>query len=325
MMKLPEDAMTKTLLYWWSSISHCHPPLLAILMIAALLLPASFCRGAWGVEAFHSVVGFSSSTFLDVDRDSAQTVTRLWTKRLAGKSGGTAETRIYGGLSEIERDIRAQKVDVVVLLSVEYLELKNKVPLEPLFVTAKKDGVHDCLVLVVRRDSDIRSVLDLTGRTLVQQKGFYIDGRNMWVDTLLMRSGVWDLEHFFSSIKEVTKPSMAVLPVFFRKADACVVTRSSLQTMGELNPQLQRDLMVIAEAPPRPGSVIALRKGLPPLHREALREILGSLDHDSQGQQLLTIFRMSRLVAFRPEYLTSLEKLCKEHRDLKMRLVRRPQ
>jgi phosphonate transport system substrate-binding protein len=266
------------------------------------------------------VVGFSNSAFLDTDKESSQAVARLWTGLVARKHGGTSDTKIFASLAEIEREVSSKRVDLLILLASEYLELKERIPLEPLCVSAKKDDVYDRLALIVRRDSGIRTIANLRGKNLVRQKGLSSDGRDQWLDTLLMRNGVRDPERFFApGSRHVFKPSMAVMPVFFRKADACIVTRSSLKVMGELNPQLNRELTVLAESPPRSGSVIAVRKGLSPPHREILRDILENLDHTPQGQQLLTLFRMSRLVPFHPDYLEPLEKLSREHHSLRKR------
>lgn len=291
------------------------------ILLWAVLTPSP--QVAMGAEAFHTSVGFSISAFLDVDKDRAQSITGLWTSLVARKWGGSASTRVCSSLSELEKEIRSKKIDLVVLLSAEYLELKGKVPLEPLFVSAKEEDIYDRLILVVRRDSGTRSLSDLKGKTLIQQKGLYADGRNLWLDTLLMRKGVKDPERFFSKAREVLKPLTAILPVFFRKEDACVVTLRSLQVMAELNPQLSRELLVLEESPPRPSCVLAARKGLTARHRETLQEVLGTLDQSAQGKQLLTLFRMNRLVPFQPEYLVPLEGLFREHRDLKIRLAKR--
>lgn len=292
------------------------------LLLAALLL--GLTSMPWAGEPFHSVVGFSNSTFLDTDKESSQAVARLWTGLVARKHGGTSDTRILGSLAEIEREVRLKRVDLLILLSSEYLELKERIPLEPLCVSAKKDDIHDRLALIVRRDSGIRTIANLRGKNLIRQKGLSSDGRDQWLETLLMHDGVRAPDHFFSpGSHHVLKPSMAVMPVFFRKADACIVTRSSLKVMGELNPQLNRELTVLAESPPRPGSVIVVRRGLPPLHREALRDILETLDKSPQGQQLLTLFRMSRLVPFNPDFLEPLEKLSREYHSMKRRSPRR--
>jgi len=288
-----------------------------------LVLFAAWPQGARGAEALHTSVGFSSSTFLDVSKDRAQAITALWARLVARKWGGTASTRVCSSLPELEKDIRSKEIDLVVLLPAEYLQMKGKVPLEPLFVSAKQKEVYDRLILVVRRDSGISSLSDLKGKTLIQQKGIYPAGLSLWLDTLLMRKEIRDPKRFFSKVRESMKPSSAILHVFFRHVDACVVTQSSFLVMTELNPQLDRELLILEKSPPRPSSIIAVRKGLSGRHRKSVHEILDTLDQSPEGKQLLTLFRMNRLVPFRSEYLLPLEGLFRENKDLKLLLTKR--
>lgn len=293
-----------------------------LLLPVALLLAASpHASGAAG--AVHTSVGFSVSTFLDVEKERAQAITSIWSNLVAEKWGGTASTTVCKSLDDLEKKLRSKHLDLVVLLPEEYLQIRNKVNLEPLFVSARDKDIFDRLILVVRRDSNARRISDLKGKTLVQQHTLCAEGRNLWLDTILMRTGVRKPERFFAQSRNVLKPSAAILPVFFRREDACVVTLRSLQVMADLNPQLKRELLVLEESRPRPSAIIATRKGLSASHREMMRDVLQSLDRTVQGKQLLTLFRMNRLVPFRSEYLARLEELFREHDILRTRLAKR--
>ena len=292
----------------------CH----AFIVLLLLMLLAVTPRTASGAEGIPISAAFSKSAFLDVSKDQAQAVAALWTDLVASKWGGTASTRIFTTLAELEKGIRSSKIDLVVLLPAEYLQLREKVSLEPLFVTEKNNNLHDRLVLVVRKDSGARSLADLKGKTLLQQRDLSADGRILWLDTLLMRQGVRNPERFFANTRESAKPSASIFAVFFKRADSCLVTHRRLRVMVELNPQLSRELLILEESPPMPICIIAVRKGIPVQHKKTIQEACTSLDKSTQGKQLLTLFRMDRLVSFRPEYLTQLEKLFRENRRLKL-------
>lgn len=272
---------------------------------------------------FHTTVGFSVSTFMHVDKDRAQAITQLWTDLVDRKWGGTASTRVYNSLSELERAVTSKNIDLAVLLAGEYLEIREKAPMAPLFISVKENNFYDHLILVVRKDGNVRSLSDLKGGMLIQQSGLYANGRNLWLDTLLMRHGITCPNRCFSSDRKALKPSSAVLPVFFRKADACIVAASSFRVMAELNPQLRKELSILEQSPPRPSCIISVRKGLPVQQREMVLEVLGALDQSPQGKQLLTLFRMHRLAPFKPEYFVPMEDLFREHRELRSIQVKR--
>ena len=134
-----------------------------------------------------------------------------------------------------------------------------------------------------------------------------------------MNDGVPDVKCFFASYKEAMKPSQAVIPVFFRQADACITTRNFFEVLSELNPQLRKEIMVLKESRPIATGVIAVSKNLSIQKRDALHEFLENSHQDPQGKQLLTMFRMDRLVPFRPEYLASIEAFLKEYNELRTR------
>jgi phosphonate transport system substrate-binding protein len=268
-------------------------------------------------------VGFSASTFLDIEKDQAKSISALWASLVARKWGGRTETVICTSLTEFQQGIRDEKLDVVVLLASEYLALRDKLPLEPVFVSARDKEIYYQYILVVRNDRGLRSLTDLKGKKVLLPRNLTASGNDMWLDTLLMRKGIAAPERYFVSDQKIFKPSGAVMPVFFGKADACIVSKRSLQIMTELNPQLQRELMILEESPPTPNCIIAFRKGLPGSRKEVFMKVLESLGQDTEGEQLLTLFRMNRLVPYRHSYLIPMEKLFREYRKLKRRTAKR--
>lgn len=297
--------------------------ILHVLLILMVLHLATNPRIALASQQFHMTVGFSAGTFVDIDKEQAKSICALWAELVGRKWGGKSEAFIGNSLTELENGIREAKFDVVVLLASEYLSLKQRAQLEPLFVSARGKDLYYQQVLVVRKDSGYRAVKDLRGKAVLQQKGAYDDGNDLWLDTLLMRKGIAAPKRYFASNRIVLKPTGAVMPVFFGKADACIMSKRSLKVMAELNPQLQRELLILEESPPILNCIIAFREGISSSRKELFLKILGSLDQSTEGQQLLTLFKMTRLVPYQHFYLVPVEKLFREHNDLKQRTARR--
>ena len=266
--------------------------------------------------------GYSASIFVDVDRNDAQAVTDLWCNIISRKKGLVAKTKIYDKLSDLEKDLKLKKVDLVAMVSNEFVELKNRLLMDPLFISSRQGELYESLVLLVRRDSGIRSIVDLRNKIFIQSRGRYAAVHRIWLETLLMKEGVPNLKCFFASYKEAMKPSQAVMPVFFRQADACITTRNFFEVLSELNPQLRRDIMVLKESRPIATGVIAIRKDLSIQKRDALLEFLENLHQDPLGKQLLTMFRMDRLVPYKHEYLATMEAFLKEHHDLRSQMAK---
>ncbi|HWR89397.1 MAG TPA: PhnD/SsuA/transferrin family substrate-binding protein [Dissulfurispiraceae bacterium] len=272
--------------------------------------------------SFSIMIGYMATVFVDVDMDDAKVVTKLWSDMVVRKKRGRAETKVYQDLPELERDLKAGKVDMAIMVSNDFVELRNRVPIEPIMVSSREKEFYEELYLLVRKDSGIKSVKDLRNKTFILQKGQYAVVHKIWLETLLMNEGGHDARQFFSSVKDARKPSQAVMPVFFRQADACIITRNGFDVMAEMNPQLRNELLVLARSPKIASGVIALRKDFREDRKETVRELLSTLHEDTQGKQLLTLFRMSKLVPFRQEYMTGMEAFLREHRDLKVRVAK---
>jgi phosphonate transport system substrate-binding protein len=301
-----------------------------VVMLAALpgLFPAADAHAADPVPvsgAQHLIVGYSSNVFIDVDIEEARSVTKVWSDMILKRRfpEGASESLIFMDTESIEEALVERKVDLLVLASNDYLFLKDRVPLQPVFVTANDNGFYHQVVLLVRRDAGIRQLGDLRQRQLTVSKDQSRTIHMIWLETLLMKEGSLDPKEFFSSVKEVRRSSQAILPVFFRQTDACVTTRQAFDLACEMNPQVGKELTVLAQSPEIIGGVIAFRAGYGERLKEIHKEVLSTLDADPQGRQLLKLFRMRRLVPFRPEYMKTMEALFREHRDLQSRYAKR--
>jgi ABC-type phosphate/phosphonate transport system substrate-binding protein len=294
---------------------------------AFLLLLASGGSAAAGGEVpeepVRVTIGYSAQVFVDVDVE-AWGVAKVWSdqimKRTLGK--GTIRNLIFRDAPSLEASLRRKDVDVVVMIADEYVELKGRVPMQPVFVPAHDGGVYQSVVLLVRRSAGIRNLGDLKGKKLSisieQDKTIHL----RWLEILLMREGVRGPGDFFSKVGKARGPSEAILSVFFGQSDACLTTMQAFRVASELNPQVENELTPLARSPEAAGAVIVFRPDFPESEKKDLAGVMASLHLDPEGRQLLRLFRMSRLVPFKEEYLATVEELRNEHDELERRLVR---
>jgi phosphonate transport system substrate-binding protein len=234
---------------------------------------------------------------------------------------GSSETLVLKDVASLESAFIQKRLDLGIMVSEEYVQLRDRAAILPVFVSATDLGPYHQLVLLVRRRDGLRSLSDLRNKRLTlardQSKTIHL----FWLETLLMKEGARRAEDFFSSVKEVRKSSQAILPVFFHQADACLTTQQSFDVVRELNPQVGEDLVVLAQSRDIAGGVLAFRADYDPSARETITEVLRTLQEDPQGSQLLKLFRMSRLIPWKPEYITSAEALLREHGRLRLKLT----
>jgi ABC-type phosphate/phosphonate transport system substrate-binding protein len=285
---------------------------------AALVLPWAIRVGAAerpSSKPVHLAVGYTAQIFTDVDTEGALGITKAWAEQILRRRfrDGTSETLILEGAEDAEKAFLEKRADLAALISDEYVRIRDRVAIEPVFVTANARGPYHQIVLLVRRDGGFTSLADLRDKRLTLSRNQSRTIHITWLETRLMKRGFRRPEDFFSTVKEVRRPSQAILSVFFAQADACLTTRESFDVVKELNPQVDRDLVVLEHSPDVAGGVLVFRADYDRSTRGKMTEVLGTLEMDPQGNQLLKLFRMSRLIPWRSEYMVSVEALLREH------------
>ena len=273
------------------------------------------------------LVGYSARVFVDVDLEDAKAVTKLWTDTLTKQSGYKAgsSVTIYQDLQILEKDVKTKKIDLGVVTAHEFIEIRSKVPVDPIAVSESEGGAYEEMVLLARKEKTFLHFCDLKHKPIAVPRGLFMTAYQLWLETCLMREGILNPQTFFSAMKEVQKPSQAVLQVFFKQVEACIVNRTAFNTMGELNPQVAKELMPVFASPGIPGGVAFVRGAFDEQDKKSIIDTLMSMHTNPQGKQLLTFFRKKKLVPFKVEYLRSIEDLVKEHHDLQMRLAKKGQ
>jgi ABC-type phosphate/phosphonate transport system substrate-binding protein len=262
------------------------------------------------------VVAFTPQAFFNVDPRDAIGAVKVWINNADRKLGNNPETTVLYLKSqpEVENALAGNEVDILVSIADEFINLRDSFNLLPVLSTDYGRKFYDELLLLVRADSSITSIEQLRGKSLRMEGGQKGTIPMKWLYSLLNSSGITSPKEFFGSINEFPKANQIIMPVFFGQADACIASLTSFETMSELNPQLGKKLRILAKSPGFATGIISVRKVVKNRRRDELIEALRTMDGETKGKQVLTIFRINRLVPFRNEHLASVEKLFKELR-----------
>jgi phosphonate transport system substrate-binding protein len=242
-------------------------------------------------------IGFSSSVLVDLNENDAKAAIKVWAQQLLMEHGIPVPTEalVLNGGEAIARAVRNKLVDGVTVTAEEYWAVG------PAFMSTNAilglfDGlVTEEYVLLVRSDSRLGRIDDLRGRSLA----FWHNGRAslapVWFETLLLKSGLGETHQFCGRVIHGMKLSQAVLPVFFHQADACVVTRRGFQTMTELNPQVGRQLKVLASSPALVPVAFLFRADYSDPARDQIIANVAGLHPTAASQQVFALFQCDLL------------------------------
>ena len=287
---------------------------------------ASLCAGAAasddGLPTVALTVGFTESAFLGVNQADLAAGYKVLAQMVGERRGYeiVSEVRAFKDADDIETLLFDETVRVVVMSSWVFLDIDTR-GLTPMFIGSLETGLGRSYVLLARRDREWNTLADLRGTDLVVFELANASLGRYWIEVLVEESGLGGAGDFFAHRQYVHRPSSAVLPVFFGNKQACVVDREGFELMKEMNPQLGRELQVIAESDVLVDTVMCLRNDSWPEggFRGDLIQTLGELHRETAGAQILTLFKTDQLVPFREEYLANTRALRAAHDRLRER------
>ncbi len=264
-------------------------------------------------------IGYSSDTFTGVDLKDARMALEVWTEQLVSEVGKkyVAKTLIFEDFPLMLKAIRADEVEMVILSTLDYLKVEGSVALEPAFVGVSGSDPREEYVFLVNESEGIRTLRQLKNKRLIIEAGGRGKIALMWLDTLLLKAGLPQAKDFFREIKEVNNPSRAILPVFFKQSDACIVVRSAFDTMVELNPQVSKEIKVLHRSPGFLFTITFFHRNIDKEMQQEIRKSASNLQNNARGRQILTLFHIDRVIEFQPSYLENILALLQEYDSLR--------
>jgi ABC-type phosphate/phosphonate transport system substrate-binding protein len=196
------------------------------------------------------------------------------------------------------------------------LAVRDAVSVTPIITSQSEDDAGDRYVIVAHKQNNQQTIEQLQSQSLM----ISVKGSNeipkLWLETILLEKGLPPCETFFSNINRVSKTTQAILPVFFKQADVCLVPKNDLDIAMTLNPQLKFNLQIIQQSPGYNRIIICVQNTFYKKHGDLLSDIIEVANRTKHGQQLSTLFRISRLSRFEEAHLDNIRKLVQTYQSL---------
>jgi len=270
-------------------------------------------------------IGFSARVFPDVDQRDAKIAMELWTRELVRGMGlkTATQTIIYKNSRDLLEAVKRGDLTVVSLPALEYLQVRDRAPMAPIIVAGSNAGTGRRFVLVVRHDSGIRSLANLRGKSITLLLSSKHEISQFWLSAMLMKEGFRDRETFFRQTKESTSSSQAMMAVFFKQADAAIISRAAYETNTTLNPQMGKQLSIISESKSLLGDVTCVPDMVEEPLKRAIENAALHLHESALGKQMFTLFQIDRAIPFSPAHLDGVVELLRERDHLLAKQTKR--
>jgi ABC-type phosphate/phosphonate transport system substrate-binding protein len=267
------------------------------------------------IEVFR--IGVSNACFGALNRNDASAALKAWAVTVARERKLQVDVRVelFETLGDLRRGMTQGSIHAVSLTSEEFFQVGEHP--EYVCIAAKGNVSTEQYLLLVHRDGGVEDLPALRDRRLVRHVSATTSPALPWLETLFADQNLGRADEFLGEVSTLESPSKSILRVFFRQSDACLVTASAFDLACELNPQLRRQLKVLASSPPLIPTVFFFRNDyLSPQRREFESAIL-DLHTTVAGQQVLTVFQSTRMEKHPVAYLDATRQLFESHARLR--------
>jgi len=231
--------------------------------------------------------------FAGVNENDARAAMKVYSRTIGDQNGVyvSTEPELLDGTNAVLRALALKRNLVFALTAPEFLAIESLGLEGPLLCSSVRGTVTEEYLLLTRDDSSLRRIEGLVGSHIIISSDLRSSLALCWLEVLLAEHHLASATQVAGRIAFFPKTTQVVLPVFFGKADACIVTRNNFEVMCELNPQLKKQLRILATSPTLVPALSCFSRGTP----EALKQqILKAVDMSASKpayQQIMTLFK----------------------------------
>ena len=285
-----------------------------LLMLFLALAPLSRVLAGAGPRP-DLVVAYSTRVLSDVDPKDAVAAFESYIGELAKEINRTAGSHPYDNIETLVKEVEDGKVDLITMNSIDYLRLKNKAIFE-LGMAYDRGGKTTTKYLILsHQNKGYSKIGDLRGKKIAV--GIRDEVGILFLNTTLLKLRFGEAKGFFSQVDEKIKPSQVVLSVFFGQTDACVISDVLYKTMVEMNPQLGKDLKVLASSSELLEVIGLFRKGMDENIKQITLEMSKNLKTHARGKQILMLFKIDALLPLKETDFAGIRELVNDYDRLK--------
>ena len=150
-------------------------------------------------------------------------------------------------------------------------------------------------VILVRRDSGIRTVRDMKGKRLAFVARATAAGY-LFPLIYLHGNGVSRPETYFREVYFTGTHEDMVWDVLNGKTDVGSCKNTTLDRLASADPRVAREILVLDRSSPFPENGLAMKKGIEASLKEKIKTTLISMDKDPEGQKVLERFGVRRFI-----------------------------
>jgi len=255
--------------------------------------------------------GYGSDAMNQYNKKDTMIAMEVWVKEFMKGDEDTVVFSFYDSSQKMAEDLEAKKLDMVLTLGLDFVKYFGNADLANGMTAGMRDRESERLVLLVNKESSKEKLLSLKKPTIAVQADEEI--AKIYAKNYFLKNTKKEDVQFLN----VRKRQEAILKVFFKNADAALVTKKTFLFAKELNPQIGEKLKIIEYSDITATSFGFFRKSLNEKTKEKILSKAINLNTTVRGRQILAVFQTDMVVETSLEDLKPIKKLYDEYNELK--------
>ncbi len=261
-------------------------------------------------------VGLSSSTISNTNHNDATAAIKIWVQTVINekKLNETAEAMFFNSFETLSQAYKNNMVDAASISTEDSMRL-GLTP-KSVYLSTREDGFLIKYAIIVHRNTVDKELGKLVNKKLVTCEGYQMLLARLWLKSVLTEHVSGADNSRLENLINVESPAKAILQIFFRQADAAIVTTGAFELACELNPQLRKDIIILSVSPPFITSFLIFRENWQSPSRERMTSAMLTLQTTPGGRQVLNVFQSSRMEKHPGTILDSTRQFLKKNQHL---------
>jgi phosphonate transport system substrate-binding protein len=264
--------------------------------------------------------GFHIESILLSNEKEVRIAIQMWIQEFLNSKNLEVKVQFYTDEAVMIDDFLVKKrLDIIGFNPIRYI--KNKLKLKSAynktmftFLASKKDYVQYYLIGSNSRIK--KSFLDIKDKSVGIKKSDY--SAKIWFDYFSIKNFNHQYKGLIKSEKNFNKQSSAIMSLYFKKVDLAVVSKSTWDTMSELNPVIKKEISIIEKSPLIFASYVGVAsntvsKETIDLFQKSVKKVNNTL----RGKQILSLLKVNKVVFIDSTYLDNLEEFLIKYDKLK--------
>lgn len=257
-------------------------------------------------------MGFYLPGIRDVPQADLRISLQLWADEMGERYDFIAKAVSYDDIRALRRDMAEQRTHMIIAPGMEIVEQFAPDEIAEGFA-GLRNGVEEGLTLVARKESGFGGFADLRGKRVLRLSDDRLT--EIYLEVQCHRLAGVPCRKFFT-VEEQKRDVQSIHSVFFGKADAALVRRSTLQTAIEMNPQIAGRLTIISDWKVRSISFGMMSVRSAPEYRSKVIRSAEEASKTVRGRQILELFKTDYMGPAGKADLQPYWQLLQEYREL---------